>query len=111
MKVVTDFDGTITSDPEFYRGEMRGLMERGHEVHVVTGNPDAHHELQRLGFHKGLDYTHVVTVPLKHIGHTKVAYMKQVGATHIIDNRKKTIKRARKAGFTVHWHGSPDKKG
>ena len=50
-------------------------------------------------------------MPPKHIAAAKVAYMKGVGATHLIDNSKKNIKAARKAGFTGHWHASPKKKG
>lgn len=109
MKVVMDLDGTINADPEFYRSEMAGLMQRGHEVHVVTGNPQAHQTLAQLGMVKGRDFTHVAVVPRKHIGRVKVAYMKRVGATHIVDNRHKTVKRARHAGFTAHHHLHPKK--
>lgn len=107
MITVCDLDGTISADPEFYRSELRGLTARGHAVHVVTGNPHGDQVLSQLGFAKGLDYTKCVTVPRKHIGQVKVAYMREVGATHIVDNRKKTIKLARKAGFTGHWHAMP----
>lgn len=108
MKVAVDLDGTLTADPEFYRGELRGLMDAGHEVHVLTGNPDAAQVLGQLGFVKGRHYSHLAVVPQKHIASVKVAYMRQVGAAHLIDNRKQNIQAARKAGFTVHWHRGPD---
>lgn len=110
MKSVVDYDGTISADPEFYHAEMRGLMDRGHEVHVLTGNPLAEHDLAQLGMVKGRDFTRVAVIPKKHIAATKVAYMKHVGATHMIDNRHKNVKGARKAGFTAHWHRPPKKK-
>lgn len=110
MKSIVDFDGTISADPEFYRAEMRGLMDRGHEVHVVTGNRTAEHDLAQLGMVKGRDFTRVVVIPKKRIASTKVAYMRHVGATHIIDNRGKTCRKAVKAGFTAHHHKHPKKK-
>lgn len=111
MIVCTDLDGTLTADPEFYRCEMHGLMERGHEVHVLTGNPHGEQHLRQLGFVRGRDYTRCAVVPLKHIAAVKVAYMKRVGASHLIDNRGKNVKAARRAGFTAHWHRPPKQKG
>jgi len=111
MAIITaDLDGTLSADPSFYKAELRGLMQHGHTVHVLTGNPHAADELHQLGFEKGVHYSHVATVPKKHIARFKVAYMKHVGATQIIDNRKATIKAARAAGFTGHWHASPKAK-
>lgn len=107
MIVCYDCDATITADPEFYRGEMSGLMARGHKVHVLSGNPQAQHVLAQLGFVKNRDYSHVAVVPEKGISHFKVAYMKRVGATHLVDNRRKNCVAARKAGFTAHHHMSP----
>lgn len=109
--IVIDLDGTISADPEFYRCELSGLMARGHQVHVLTGNPHAHRELAQLGMVKGRDFTHLAVIPLKHIASTKVAYMKRVGATQMIDNRGKNVKKAVKAGFTAHHHMHPKKKG
>jgi len=105
--VAMDMDGTIGADPEYYRSEMRGLMDRGHQVHVLTGNPQAQHALAQLGMVKGRDFTHVAVVPEKHISRFKVAYMRHVGATHLVDNRRKNVKAAQKAGFTAHHHMSP----
>lgn len=111
MICCVDLDGTVSADPEFYRSEMRGLMDRGHAVHVLTGNPKAEQELSELGMEKGRDYTRCAIVPRTGIAAFKVAYMKQVGATHLIDNSRKNVKAARKAGFTGHWHAGPKKKG
>lgn len=110
MVVCIDLDGTVSADPEFYRAQMRGLMERGHQVHVLTGNPRAALELAELGFVNGRDYTVLATVPRKGIARFKVAYMGHVGATHLIDNRGKNVRAAVKAGFTAHHHMAPDKK-
>lgn len=107
MIVVIDLDGTISSDPDFYKGEMTGLRAQGHQVHVVTGNPMAHTRLAHLGLVQGRDFDHLATVPRQHIATAKVEYMKQVGASHLIDNRRKNIQKARKAGFTGHWHAAP----
>ncbi len=108
--VAIDFDGTLTADPGFYRAQCRGLMDAGWQVHVLTGNPDAHHLLGKLGMVKGRDYSHVAVVPKKHIARFKVAYMRQVGSTQLIDNRLKNVKAAAKAGFTGHWALHPQEK-
>ena len=47
--VCIDLDGTVNADPSFYKGEMRGLMSEGHEVHVLTGNLTAEHALAQIG--------------------------------------------------------------
>lgn len=107
MIVAVDLDNTISADPEFYHSEMRGLMKRGHQVHVVSGNPEAEKVLGELGMLKGRDFTRCVRVPKKGIARFKVAYMRHVGATHLIDNSKKNIRAVRRAGFTGHWHASP----
>lgn len=102
-----DMDGTINADPEFYRCEMRGLMDAGHQVHVLTGNVHAEHQLAQHGLVRGRDFSHLAVVPEKHIAAVKAAYMQHVGATHLIDNNKQNIKDARKAGITAHWHRPP----
>ena len=107
MKVAVDFDGTINADPEFYRSECRGLMDRGHEVHVLSGNPLAEHDLAQLGFVRGRDFTHCAVVPEKHIATAKVAYMQAAHVTHLVDNRGKNCQAARKAGITAHHHMKP----
>lgn len=111
MKVAIDLDGTITCAPDFFRAEMRGLMDKGDEVHVLTGNPKAKEVLTQLGLVRGRDFTTVVTVPLKGIARFKVAYMHHAGVTHLVDNSGKNIKAARRAGFTGHWYRAPKKKG
>ncbi len=109
--VCIDLDGTISADPGFYRAEAAGLMAKGHEVHVLSGNPLVQHKLAALGMVKGRDFTCAAVVPRKHIATAKVAYMRKVGATHLVDNRKANVKAARKAGFTAHWHRPPKQKG
>lgn len=104
--VCIDLDGTISADPGFYREAMRGWM-KDRPVHVLTGNPQAQHALAQLGMVKGRDFTHVAVVPEKHISRFKVAYMRHVGATHLVDNRRKNVKAAQKSGFTAHHHMSP----
>jgi len=110
MKICLDFDGTIGADPDFYRSVMRGLMEHGHEVHVLTGNTQVSQHLSQLGMVKGRDFTHIAVVPVKNISAVKVAYMRHVGATHLIDNTKENVQAARRAGFTAHWHRPPKQK-
>lgn len=102
-----DLDGTLSADPDFYRSEMSGLMQAGHQVHVLTGNPRAEEVLKQLNFLRSRDYTTVAHVPRKNIAAVKVAYMRHVGATHLIDNAKANCKAARKAGFTAHHHMGP----
>lgn len=107
MRTAIDLDGTITADPDFYRAEMQGLMARGHEVHVLTGNTLGEHKLAQLGLVKGRDFTVCAVVPRKHIASAKVAYMQSAGITHLTDNRRKNCVVARKAGITVHHHMKP----
>jgi hypothetical protein len=117
--VCIDFDKTISADPEFYKAECQGLRQRGHEVHVVSAvqtgkatNKDLvakRAALQSLDFDE-YDVLAVVDGPHKAIPKHKVAYMKHVGATQVIDNRRGTIRAARRAGFTGHWHANPKKK-
>lgn len=107
MIVAIDLDGTVSADPAFYRAEMDGLMKAGHEVHVLSGNPEAEKVLGELGMVKGRDFTRCAIVPKRRIAAVKVAYMRHVGASHLIDNRGKNVKAAQRAGFTAHWHRHP----
>lgn len=107
--VCVDLDGTVSADPSLFRAELRGLTAHGFQVHVLTGNPHAEDELTQMGFTKGRDYSTCVHVPRKHIARFKVAYMRHVGATTLIDNRAKNIKAARQAGFVTHWVRPPKK--
>lgn len=111
MIVCVDLDQTVSADPQFYRGELEGLRRHGAQVFILTGNPKAADELSQLGFAKGREYDGLVQVPRKHIAKSKVAVMRQLGATHLIDNRAKNIKTAAKAGFTGHHHVNPKKEG
>ena len=110
MIVCVDLDGTISGAPDFYAAEMRGLLGAGHEVHVLTGDPQPERVLGRLGLQRGRHYTCAAVVPRRGIAAFKVAYMREVGATHLVDNRKANIRAARQAGFTGHWHAQPKEK-
>lgn len=121
MIVCIDYDGTISADPEFYRAEMTGLRSRGHQVHVLSA---VEHGLataaDKARVRKGLlaldmadcyDALAVVNGPHKKIPAHKVAYMRHVGATHLVDNRKGNVKAAVKAGFVGHHQIPPRAKG
>jgi hypothetical protein len=119
MLACFDLDDTITADPEFYRAEMRGLRAQGHQVHILTGTHTAEVTSQEvaqkltllgeLGFVRGREYDEAVAVPGPEsaVPANKVAYMKAVGASHLVDDRKANCKAARKAGFTAHHHMHP----
>ena len=119
--ICVDLDGTISVDPEFFRAEMLGLRQRGHQVHVVSGMEHGkatpadvaakRQELAKLGMSGSYDRLVVVDGPHSKIPKHKVAYMKKVGATHLVDNRKGNCRAAVKAGFTAHHMMAPQKKG
>lgn len=114
-----DLDGTISATPHLMRAIMRGLKDAGHEVHVVSGT---HHDpatredivekkalLDELGFVQGEDFDKLVAVsgPEKRVAEGKVNYMRHVGAVGLIDDKKRNIKAARKAGFLGLRHQDP----
>jgi uncharacterized HAD superfamily protein len=113
MIVCIDLDGTITAAPDFFAAEMFGLRLMGFEVHVLSGAENgiatpADKDLKRqlrhsLGVMKGVHYDKLAVIngPHDKIPKNKVRYMQQVGATHLIDNRKGNCKAAAKAGFGV----------
>ena len=114
-----DLDNTITSTPDLMQALMRGLREEGNEVHILSGchedvvTPEVAAkktaELRQLGFAQGQDYDVAVAVsgPEKEIPEGKVSYMRHVGASALVDNDKKNIKAARKAGFLGLRHYNP----
>ena len=112
MIACVDLDGTITDAPEFYKALMAGLRTQGWEVHVVTGLKDSstvtpgdvterEGRLQACGCERGVDYDKLVVVggPKKELAGAKVNYMRHVGASTLIDNRKQNVKAAQKAGY------------
>lgn len=109
MILCVDLDKTISADPDLFRRILREFMAAANkdEVHILTGQPHAEEELRQLGFERGREYTRVAIVPRKHIAAFKVAYMRQVGATHIIDNRGKNCRAACRAGMTALHFKSP----
>lgn len=119
MIVCVDFDGTISADPEFFRAEMAGLRSRGHQVHVLSAAQHGNatpadldrlkKRLAALGFAGHYDAVAMVDGPHKAIPKHKVAYMRKVHATHLVDNRKGNCRAAVKAGFTAHHQILPRK--
>lgn len=105
--VAFDLDGTVSANPSYFKAEMEGLHRAGHRVFVLTGNPRAEEELSQLGFVKNQHYDGVVKVPRRHIAKAKVAVMKALGASVLVDNRFKTIRKLQKAGLTGHWVAHP----
>jgi hypothetical protein len=118
-----DLNDTITSTPDLMRAIMRGLRDAGCEVHVLTGcdEPSVTPEVQakkleqlgELNFVEGEDYDTAVAVsgPEKKVAQQKVNYMRHVGAVGLIDDRKRNIAAARKAGFLGLRHFDPKGKG
>lgn len=117
--LILDLDGTLDADPDFYRTMAAGFRKQGGEVHVVSGThtdevtpEEVAQKLSQLGacgFVQGRDYDKAVAVPgpEKDVPANKVAYMRHVGASVLIDNDKPNVKAARKAGFTALRHRSP----
>jgi len=72
IKIGLDFHGTITNDPDFFRELSELAMDKGHEVHIITG-----------GFHKseagilkeyGIKHTQVFSMYDYFKGLDKVTY-------------------------------------
>lgn len=116
MLICFDLDQTITSAPEFYRALMGALTAAGVEVHVLSG---VHHKhatqadaqekkglLSSMGMEQGTHYSQLTAVsgPEKKVAKGKVNYMTHAGATSLVDNSKRNVKAARKAGFLALHH-------
>ena len=114
-----DLDDTITSTPEAMKSLMEGVRAQGCEVHVVSGVKDGPVTAQALaqkkalldslGFEQGTAYDQLIAVggPEKKVAAGKVAYMTHVGASCLVDDRKKNCKAAKKAGFLALRHIAP----
>ena len=116
MLICIDLDQTIGAAPDFYRTLMQGFKAQGCEVHVLTGTPgpasqeelDAKKaQLDALGCGGCYDKLVIVSGPEKNVADEKVSYMTHVGATALVDNLKKNVKAARKAGFVALRHLGP----
>jgi hypothetical protein len=116
MLICFDLDDTISAAPDFYRALMEGLKAQGCEVHVLTGSPGPASQeeldvkkaqLESLGCGDCYDKLIVVGGPEDHVAEEKVNYMTHVGASALIDDRKKNCKAARKAGFLALRHLGP----
>ena len=52
QKYGIDIHGVITKKPVFYAGFTKGLIDQGHEVHIITGvkfTPKLHYKLKEYG--------------------------------------------------------------
>lgn len=104
-----DLDNTITADPDAMRALMCGLRSEGTSVHIVSGviAPTVTKDdllakeeaLRKLGCGDCYDRLVGVANPKNDVSDLKVAYMRHVGASVLVDNLKKNCKAARKAGF------------
>lgn len=103
-----DLDGTISVYPKQFIALMGALRAKGDKVIVLTGH-DAPStttdivnakiaQLKQLGFRE-FDTLAVVCHPGGDVADLKVKYMRHVGATALIDNKKQNIKAAEKVGF------------
>jgi hypothetical protein len=118
-----DLDGTATDFPKEMGALMRGLRAEVPpvQVHILTGHkadrptPEIAREkialLDSLGLGDCWDKLAVVADPDNDVADKKVAYMKKVGATALVDNKKQNVKAARKAGFTAFRIGGKPTKG
>jgi hypothetical protein len=114
-----DLNDTISSTPALMKSLMKGLRDAGHEVHVLSGThhdpatqadvAEKHDLLKKLGFEHGVDYDKLIAVsgPEKNVAQRKVDYMRHVKAAGLVDDRKRNIQAARKAGFLGLRHYDP----
>lgn len=111
----TDLDGTISAYPAEMKALMQGLRSGGHTVIVLTGHPgdsvtpevceQKKQKLAELGVGNCYDKLAVVANPDGDMADMKVAYLRQAGATALIDNDHDNVRAARKAGFLAFRPG------
>ncbi|MEM0142436.1 MAG: hypothetical protein QXL94_00580 [Candidatus Parvarchaeum sp.] len=114
-----DLDGTISNGATLFRQLMTGLHAQGAHVIILTGVSESNITndimeekktlLNALELRKGIDYDQLVIVsgPQKKVAEHKVNYMRHVGASALIDNDKRNIKAAKKAGFFAFKYSFP----
>jgi hypothetical protein len=112
-----DLDDCISSTPDAMRTLMEGLRSQGIEVHVVSGIRDGpatpeHLKakkalLEQLGCGDSYDKLVAVSGPEDEVAAGKVNYMQHVGSSTLVDNDKRNVKAARKAGFLAFRHMDP----
>ena len=114
-----DLNDTISSTPDLMKCLMKGIRDAGSEVHVVSGthhNPatqadlrEKYDLLEKLGCEHGVHYDKLIAVsgPEDNVAKAKVDYMRHVNAAGLVDDRKRNIKAARKAGFLGLRHVDP----
>lgn len=103
-----DLDGTITAYPEQMNNLMNHLSKAGCDVQILTGHkgiitPETIEQKKQLLKAHNAKYSKltIVSSPDNNVADQKVAYMKTVNATGLVDNNKHNVKAARKAGFTA----------
>jgi hypothetical protein len=105
-----DLDSTITAAPDVLRPILRGLKAANQQVHVLSGDHGPvtaevirtkKRILTRLGFDGCYDHLNVVAGPEKRVASEKVAYMRAHNAKTLIDNSKRNVKAAHRAGFVA----------
>ena len=106
-----DLNQTISATPALMKAIMKGLRDDGCCVVILTGSqvPEVTDEvvqeklaqIKELGLEKGVHYDDAVAVsgPEKKVARNKVQWMQHHNAVGLIDDRKKNIKAAVKAGF------------
>lgn len=104
-----DLNNTITDWAVALCAMMCALRNDGYRVIVLTGQAadtitpeiiDAKlGELRKFGAQHCYDQLVVCAAPDGDVSDQKVAYMRSVGATGLVDNDKRNIKKAKKAGF------------
>ncbi len=59
-----DIHGVINDDPETFRALASALTSSGHEVHILTGPPQARavEELKEMGFIFPIHFTHLFSI-------------------------------------------------
>lgn len=64
-KIGLDVHGVITIEPEFLRAKAAELIEKGHEVHIMSGSrycPGTLDQLRQYGFIEGTHFTHYFSI-------------------------------------------------
>lgn len=106
-----DLNGTLDRWPLELGPIVKALHLYGEEIHILTGHPGhrvtpdvveyKRRQLEDLGLGSSYDKLVVVAGPNNIVYPEKVKYMKQVGASLLMDNDSANIKAAQAAGFAT----------
>ena len=106
-----DLNGTITEEPEAFQEIMAGLVQRGHEVHIVTGAMpslpnfvDRDYEtfmvrLKDQGFLPGVHFTHFEIIVVDGVSAQAKArgeYCRATGMVMMFEDRSDQAEEIRK---------------